>query len=152
MRILEQKGIRYLSHSYPHGNEAVDGMQVAAMTGLEPRAVWKTLVCSGASRRIYVFVIPVCCELNLKKAAKAAGEKSIAMVPVKELLALTGYVRGGCSPIGMKKQYQTFFHDSLEKLKTVAVSAGKIGWQLELAPQSLMQLTRGVTADLVSEE
>ena len=113
--------------------------------------MFKTLVAQGASKKIYVFVVPVTAELELRKAAKAAGEKSVAMVRVSELLALTGYVRGGCSPIGMKKQYTTFFHSSIEGLDTVLVSAGKIGWQIELAPADLLKLTRGRTADIAVE-
>ena len=96
-------------------------------------------------------MIPVSAELDLKKAAKAAGEKSVAMVRVSELQALTGYVRGGCSPIGMKKQYPSFFHSSIGQLDTVLVSAGRIGWQVELAPAELLKLTRGRTAELTVE-
>ena len=127
-------------------------MTVAQITGQDPAKVFKTLVASGASKRIYVFVIPVAAELDLKKAAKAAGEKNIAMVKVSELLGLTGYVRGGCSPIGMKKQYPSFFHSRAENLDTVLVSAGKIGWQIELAPSELIKLTRGRFADLTTED
>ena len=128
-----------------------DGYIMGA-TGQDPAKVFKTLVAQGASKRIYVFVIPVAAELDLKKAAKAAGEKNIAMVKVSELLGLTGYVRGGCSPIGMKKQYPTVFHSSVEALDTVLVSAGKIGWQIELAPADLIKLSRGRTADLTIED
>ena len=152
MRVLEQKKVPYTPHSYPHGEEAVDGVTVAAMTGLDPAAVFKTLVAQGASRKIYVFVIPVARELDLKKAAKAAGEKSVAMIHVKEITALTGYVRGGCSPIGMKKQYTTFYHSTVNELETVTVSAGKIGYQVELSPAALMKLTNGRAADIASEE
>ena len=152
MRLLEQKKIPYTAHSYPHGDEAVDGVTVAMITGQDPEKVFKTLVAQGASKRVFVFVIPVAAELDLKKAAKAAGEKNIAMVKVSELLGLTGYVRGGCSPIGMKKQYPTFFHSSMEEQETVLVSAGKIGWQIELKPDELMKLTRGRTADLTIED
>ena len=151
MRMLDQKKIPYTAHSYPHGDEAVDGLTVAAITGQDPAQVFKTLVAQGASKKIYVFVVPVTAELELRKAAKAVGEKSVAMVRVSELLALTGYVRGGCSPIGMKKQYPTFFHNSIEGLDTVLVSAGKIGWQVELAPAELLKLTRGRTADIAVE-
>jgi Cys-tRNA(Pro)/Cys-tRNA(Cys) deacylase len=151
MRMLDQKKIPYAAHSYPHGDEAVDGLTVAAITGQDPAHVFKTLVAQGADKRIFVFVIPVTAELDLKKAAKAAGVKSIAMVRVSELLALTGYVRGGCSPIGMKKQYPTFFHSSVDELDTVLVSAGRIGWQVELAPAELLKLTRGRSADLTGE-
>ena len=152
MRMLEQKKIPYTAHSYPHGDEAVDGLTVAMITGQNPAKVYKTLVAQGASRRICVFVIPVAAELNLKKAAKAAGEKSVAMVKVSELLGLTGYVRGGCSPVGMKKLYPSFFHSDIEVLDTVLVSAGKIGWQIELTPADLIRLTRGRTADLTIED
>ena len=149
MRVLEQKKIPYTAHAYPHGDEAVDGVTVARLTGLDPAQVFKTLVTRGASKKNYVFVIPVAEELDLKKAAKAAGEKSIAMIHVSEINALTGYVRGGCSPVGMKKQFETFYHVSCEGLKSMAVSAGKIGAQVELAPAALVTLTRGRTADLI---
>jgi len=152
MRILDQKKIPYIVHTYPHGQEAVDGVTVAALTGMNPAAVFKTLVTQGTSRSVYVFVIPVAAELELKKAAKAVGEKAITMVRVSEITALTGYVRGGCSPIGMKKRYTTVFHSSVAALKTVTVSAGKIGAQVELAPQALIQLTNGKTADVTAEE
>ena len=103
MRLLDQKKVPYTPHTYPHGDDAVDGVTVAQMTGMDPAKVFKTLVARGASKTPYVFVIPVACELDLKKAAKAVGEKSIAMLHVSELTPLTGYVRGGCSPVGMKK-------------------------------------------------
>ncbi len=152
MRVLEQKKIPYTAHSYPHGEEAVDGLTVAQLTGEDAAKVFKTLVAVGASKRLYVFVIPVAMELELKKAAKAVGEKSVAMLRVSELLPATGYVRGGCSPIGMKKLYPTTYHSSIEALDTVLVSAGKIGWQIELAPSALLQLTRGKTADIATED
>ncbi len=151
MRVLEQKKIPYVAHSYPHGEEAVDGLTVAKLTGLNPDAVFKTLVAVGASKKNYVFVIPVAKELHLRKAAKAVGEKSIAMIPVREITPLTGYVRGGCSPVGMKKLFPTWFDESVGELKTVAVSAGKIGAQVELAPSDLIALVRGRTADLTRE-
>ena len=152
MRILGQKKIRYSAHEYPHGEGAVDGVTVARMTGRDPACVFKTLVTRGASKEIYVFVIPVADELDLKKAAKAVGEKSVAMVHVSEINALTGYVRGGCSPIGMKKLYKTVFHSSILLQETVLVSAGKIGQQVELAPADLIGLTRGSTANIVTED
>ena len=151
MRILGQKKIKYTAHEYPHGEDAVDGVTVARMTGRDPACVFKTLVTRGASKGIYVFVIPVAEELDLKKAAKAVGEKSIAMVHVSEINALTGYIRGGCSPIGMKKQYKTVFHSSILSQETVLVSAGKIGQQVELSPADLIGLTRGDTANIVTE-
>lgn len=151
MRLLEQKKVRYSPHEYAHGEEAVDGATVAKIIGRDPACVFKTLVTRGASKTIYVFVIPVLCELDLKKAAKAVKEKSIAMIHVSEINALTGYVRGGCSPIGMKKQYKTTFDVSALDQETMLVSAGKIGYQIELAPQDLISLTRGQTADVVAE-
>lgn len=149
MRFLEKNKISFQPHEYPHGDEAVDGMTVAKSCGFDPETVFKTLVARGASKEIFVFVIPVCRELDLKKAAKAAGEKSVAMIHVSEINALTGYVRGGCSPIGMRKQYKTFFNDSALNHDTIMVSAGKIGYQVELSPAELIRLTRGKTADLV---
>ena len=151
MRLLEQKKIPYTAHSYPHGDEAVDGVTVARITGQDPAKVFKTLVAVGASRRVYVFGIPVAAELDLKNAAKAVGEKSIAMVKVNELLALTGYVRGGCSPVGMKKLYPTVFDASIETLDTVLVSAGRIGWQIELQPTALIALCRAKCAEITTE-
>ncbi len=148
MRVLEQKKIKYTPHSYPHGDEAVDGLSVAALIGEDPAKIFKTLVTRGASKGIYLFVIPVGDELDLKKAAKAVGEKSIDMIHVSEINALTGYIRGGCSPIGMKKQYSTTYDESALDKDTIIVSAGKIGYQVELEPQALMQLTRGRAADI----
>lgn len=150
IRLLDKSKISYSAHEYPHGDEAVDGLTVANICGFDPEQVFKTLVARGASKTIYVFVIPVSCELDLKKAAKAAGEKSVAMIHVSEINPLTGYIRGGCSPIGMKKQYKTFFNESALQKKTIMVSAGKIGLQVELAPDDLISLTRGNTADLVT--
>ena len=151
MRLLEQKKIAYTAHEYPHGDEAVDGRTVAEICGQDPERVFKTLVARGASKSILVFVIPVTGELDLKKAAKASGEKSVAMIHVSEINALTGYVRGGCSPIGMKKQYATWFDRSAEDKDTIMVSAGKIGSQVELDPHELLTLTRGKYYDLVTE-
>ena len=149
MRVLEQKKIPYTPHSYPHGDAAVDGVTVAALTGLPPEKVFKTLVTRGASKKNYVFVIPVAEELDLRKAARAAGEKSVAMIHVSEINALTGYVRGGCSPVGMKKRFDTIYHESCLTLDSMVVSAGRIGAQVELAPAALIALTNGKTADLI---
>lgn len=149
MRVLEQKKIPYQAHTYEHEEGvAVDGVTVARSLGQDPECVFKTLVARGASKGIYVYCIPVADSLDLKKAARAVGEKSIEMVAVKEINALTGYVRGGCSPIGMKKDYPTVFHETAEIVDTIMVSAGKIGYQVELAPQSLMELVGGQLADL----
>ena len=149
MRILDQKEIPYTPHTYPHEEgEAVDGVTVAGIMGQDPECVFKTLVARGASGALYVFDIPVADSLDLKKAAKAVGEKSVAMLHQKELLPLTGYVHGGCSPIGMKKQYPTVFHETAEILVTIIVSAGKIGCQVELSPTDLIGLVGAETADL----
>ena len=149
MRILDQKEIPYTPHTYPHEEgEAVDGVTVAGIIGRDPECVFKTLVARGASGALYVFDIPVADSLDLIKAAKAVGEKSVAMLHQKELLPLTGYVHGGCSPIGMKKQYPTVFHETAEILDTIIVSAGKIGCQVELSPTDLIGLVGAETADL----
>ena len=150
MRTLEQKKIPYTAYTYPHEEGvAVDGVTVAESLGQDPERVFKTLVARGASKGIYVFVIPVAESLDLKKAAKAVGEKSIEMVHVKEINGLTGYVRGGCSPVGMKKQYPTVFHETATAGEMIMVSAGKIGYQIACAPGDLIGLVRGTTADLV---
>lgn len=151
MRVLEQKKIAYTPHTYPHGDGPVDGASVAELIGRTPEQVYKTLVTVGASKAHYVFVIPVLKELDMKKAAKAVGEKSVSMLHLNELLPLTGYVRGGCSPIGMKKQFPTTVDAACLSQDTVIVSAGKIGWQVELAPAELLKLTRGRTAEITAE-
>ena len=147
MRVLEQKNIPYPPHTY--GPDAgLDGASVAKQLGQDPERVFKTLVARGASGGLYVFDIPVEDSLDLKKAAKAVGEKSVAMLPQRELLPLTGYVHGGCSPVGMKKQWPTVFHETAEIVDTICVSAGKIGFQVELSPAALMELVGASTADL----
>ena len=147
MRILDQQGIPYQSHCY-EGTGAVSGAEVAAVLGQDPARVFKTLVTVGRSGRHYVFVIPVLQELDLKKAAAASGEKSIAMVKAKELLPLTGYIHGGCSPIGMKKPFPTFMEESAILYDRILFSAGKIGYQVELPPDELAKLTPFQYADL----
>ena len=149
MRVLEQKKIPYIPHTYEHEEGvAVDGVTVAQSLGQDPECVFKTLVARGASKGIYVFCIPVAENLDLKKAARAVGEKSIEMVAVKEINALTGYIRGGCSPVGMKKQFPTVFHETAEIVDTIIVSAGKIGYQVELAPAALIELVGGALEDI----
>lgn len=148
MRTLEQKKIPYTAHSYdPDG--PIDGVSVAQTLGQPAERVFKTLVTKAASGAYYVFDIPVAENLDLKKAAKAVGEKSIAMLPQKELLGLTGYVHGGCSPVGMKKQFPTVFHKTALWYDTVCVSAGKIGAQVECDPKALIDLLRAKTADII---
>lgn len=143
MRVLDQKKVPYTPHHYAHPDGAVDGASVAALIDKDPASVCKTLVTQGASKKYYVFVIPVLKELDLKAAAKAVGEKSIELIKQAQLLPLTGYVHGGCSPVGMKKQFPTVFDQSVEGLDTITVSAGKIGAQVEVAPAALAGLVRG---------
>ena len=147
MRVLEQKNIPYASHAYDP-SAGLDGVSVARQLGQDPECVFKTLVARGAAGGLYVFDIPVAESLDLKKAAKAVGEKSVSMLPQKELLPLTGYVHGGCSPVGMKKQYPTVCHETAEIIDAILVSAGKIGFQVELSPAALIDLVGGTTADL----
>ena len=139
MRVLEQKKIPYEAHYYDSA-EAISGMEVATILGQNPNQVFKTLVTVGASKRNYVFVVPVCGELNLKKAAKAVGEKSIEMIKSKELLPLTGYIHGGCSPIGMKKFFTTTIHETAKECETIIFSGGKIGFQVEVTPDNLAKV------------
>ena len=148
MRTLDQKKIPYTAHSYdPDG--PIDGVSVAQTLGQSVERVFKTLVTKAASGAYYVFDIPVAENLDLKKAARAVGEKSVAMLPQKELLGLTGYVHGGCSPVGMKKQFPTVFHETALLYDTICVSAGKIGAQVECSPQALIALLRAKTADII---
>ena len=148
MRVLEQKQIPYTAHAYP-ADGPTDGVSVANCLGQDVEQVFKTLVTKAASGTYYVFDIPVAENLDLKKAAKAVGEKSIAMISQKELLPLTGYVHGGCSPVGMKKLFPTVFHESCLDYDTMMVSAGKIGCQVEVKPADLIALVRAKTADVI---
>lgn len=148
MRVLEQKGVAYAPHAYDPETDGADGVSVARALGQTPDTVFKTLVAKGASGAHYVFDIPVAETLDLKKAAKTVGEKSVAMLPQKELLPLTGYVHGGCSPVGMKKRFPTVFHETVLLSDTVCVSAGKVGLQVELSPGDLIALLGASTADL----
>ena len=153
MRILDQKKIPYTARFYEEGEGPEGtreyGVHVAQALGQDPARVFKTLVTKGASGGYYVFDIPVAENLDLKKAAKAVGEKSVTMLPQKELLGLTGYVHGGCSPVGMKKQFPTVFHETAAQYDTVCVSAGRIGAQVECRPGDLIALLRAKTADII---
>ena len=146
MRILDRNRIAYRAHFY---DQALSGTEVARALGEAPERVFKTLVTVGASRRYYVFMIPAAEELDLKKAAGAVGEKSIAMLPQKELLPLTGYVHGGCSPIGMKKQFRTLIHKTALDHETVFFSAGRIGAQVETSPRAIGGVIPLESADLI---
>ena len=139
MRILDQKKIKYKSYSYAD-TEAISGVEVAKVLNQDERQVFKTLVTVGASKKNYVFVIPVHKELDLKKAAKVVGEKNVEMIKSKELLGLTGYIHGGCSPIGMKKLFKTVIDISSNDFDTIIFSAGKIGYQVELSLDSLSKV------------
>ena len=146
MRILERAGAEYKVHTYEGG--ALSGKEVAAALGQDPERAFKTLVTVGSPRKYYVFVIPVAAELDLKKAAKAVGEKSIQMVKSKELLPLTGYIHGGCSPVGMKKLFKTTIDRSAEQFAAIAFSAGKRGRQVQTSLQNLAALIPFSLADL----
>ncbi len=148
MRVLDGKKISYESHVYKP-DAAMSGEEIAEILGEEPEKVFKTLVAQGKSGAYYVFVVPVKTELDLKKAAKACGEKAVSMIKQKELLPLTGYVHGGCSPIGMKKQFPTFIHETALGFDKIFVSAGKVGFQIELAPADLISVAGCKTADIV---
>ena len=147
MRLLDSKKLKYNSFFYGDGN-AISAVEVADFLGQVPERVFKTLVTVGKSGKNYVFVIPGCEELDLKKAAKAVGEKSIAMILSKELLPLTGYIHGGCSPIGMKKFFCTTIHNSAKSYETIFFSGGKIGAQIEMSLDELGKIIRFSTADL----
>lgn len=147
MRILDQKKIPYQAYCYAD-TDAISGVEVAEVLGQNPHQVFKTLVTVGASKRNYVFVIPVCGELHLKKAAKAVGEKSIEMIKSKELLPLTGYIHGGCSPIGMKKFFTTTIDETAKEWDTIIFSAGKIGYQVEVSLENLSKVIRYELKDI----
>ncbi len=148
MRALDSKKIPYEFHTY-EADPTLTGAQIAEILGEPAEHVFKTLVTQGKSLQHYVFVIPVSAELDLKKAAKAAGEKSVSMIPQKELLPLTGYVHGGCSPVGMKKAFPTFIHGTAEEAAKIYVSAGRVGAQIGIAPENLGKAVRITFADLV---
>ena len=147
MRILDKNKIPYEILNYECG-EFIDGLHTAEATGAPVEQSFKTLVMQGKSRQYYVFVIPIADEVDLKAAARAVGEKSVEMIHVKDINKLTGYIRGGCSPIGMKKQFPTVLSDSARDLPTVIVSGGRIGFQVELEPNALLKLIRGQFGDI----
>ena len=149
MRILDKDKINYEVITYDISDDKIDGVSVAEKTGQDVKEVYKTLVTQGVSREFYVFVIPVDKELDLKKAAKVAGEKKVEMIHVKDINKVTGYVRGGCSPVGMKKLYPTFVHESAMNLEKIIVSGGKIGFQIELKPKDLQKTIGFKYADII---
>ena len=150
MRILESMKIPFTHYTY-ECDEFVDGIQVADMLGIPHEKVYKTLVTVGNSKNYFVFVIPIAEELDLKKAAKSVGEKSVAMIHVKDINAITGYIRGGCTAIGMKKQFVTRLDESAKSQETIIVSGGRIGSQIELKPDDLLRACKGEYADIISK-
>ena len=151
MRILDSKKVSYEMLSYESEDGKIDGISVAHKIGVDEKNVFKTLVVQGTSKELYVFVIPVAEELDLKSAAKIAGEKKVEMIPVKDILKHTGYIRGGCSPIGLKRPYKTFIHESAKELDFMIISAGKIGHQIKLNPNDLVNVVEGEFAFLIKE-
>lgn len=149
VRIVALAGITCEERFYDYDEKDLNGMHAAAAVCLPPEQVFKTLVARGSRTGINVFCIPVCCELDLKKAAKAAGDKNMELVPVKELFSLTGYIRGGCSPVGMKKQYPTYLDETATLWDTIAVSAGERGHQMLLPPDGLVQVTSAKLSDII---
>lgn len=149
MRLLDAAGVAYVPHQITLGDgDPLDGVTAARLMGKEPEEVFKTLVAQGPHGEHFVFVLPVAESLDLKKAARAAGVKSIAMLPQKQLLPLTGYVHGGCSPVGMTKPFPTFFAEEVVLVDTMTCSAGKIGRQIEVRPDDLIAYVGGTVADL----
>ncbi|MBG9549188.1 Cys-tRNA(Pro) deacylase [Cytobacillus firmus] len=149
MRMLDAQKVVYELITYESQDGKVDGVSVAEKIGKNPEAVYKTLVAQGGSKQIFVFIVPVTEELDLKKAAKAAGEKKVEMIPVKDIQKLTGYIRGGCSPVGMKKLYPSFIDAKSEELDLIIVSGGKIGMQMELKVDDLQKAIGAKLADLI---
>lgn len=148
IRLIEKAKLVYREAFYEYDENDLSGLHAAQAISMPPEQVFKTLVARGDRNGINVFCIPVCCELDLKKAAKISGNKKIELIPVKELLPLTGYIRGGCSPIGMKKHYPTFFDETCILWDEIAVSAGERGHQILTAPDSLLNFVQGTSADL----
>lgn len=149
MRILDSLKLDYQTHNYTD-TDAVSGLEVASALGQNPDVVFKTLVTEGHSRNYYVFLVPVSCDLDLKKAAKSVGEKSVEMIKLKDLLPLTGYVHGGCSPIGMKKPFKTTIDETAELYDKIIFSGGKIGYQVEISLSELKKAIDFQLADIVS--
>ena len=149
MRILDSKKVSYEMLSYESEDGKIDGISVAHKIGVDEKNVFKTLVAQGTSKELYVFVIPVAEELDLKSAAKIAREKKVEMIPVKDILKHTGYIRGGCSPIGLRRPYKTFIHESAKDLDFMIVSAGKIGHKIKMNPKDLLNVVEGEFAFLI---
>lgn len=149
VRLVQQAGIPCREEFYEFDENDLNGNHAARAIGFPPEQVFKTLVARGAKNGIMVFCIPVCCELDLKKASKASGDKSVALLPVKDLLVTTGYIRGGCSPVGMKKKYPTYFDEVCLLFDEIAVSAGERGHQMIVPPEALVALVDGQLCDII---
>ncbi|MBE6881099.1 MAG: Cys-tRNA(Pro) deacylase [Ruminococcaceae bacterium] len=150
MRILDKNKISYKVNTY-ECDEFIDGVHIADMLGQSYDSTFKTLVTEGKSKNYYVFAIPIHLELDMKKAAKSVGEKSVEMLPVKEINAVTGYIRGGCTPIGMKKLYKTVYHSTINDFDEIIVSGGKLGTQIVIKPSDLIKVTNATVSDIVKE-
>ena len=150
-RLLDAAGIAYLAREYPVDDGLIDGMSIARKIGEDPEQVFKTLVTEAPGHEYFVFIVPVCGELNLKKAARACGRKSIAMIPSKQLLPLTGYVHGGCSPVGMKKKFPTFIDETAILFDEIYVNAGMRGMMVVVEPNALIEFVDAKTVDLVKD-
>jgi len=152
VRLLDLKKVDYILHEYDAPDGFLDGVSVAKATGIDPDRVFKTLVTQGASKEFYVCVIPVAHELDMKKAAKHFGEKKLEMIPAKDITKITGYIKGGCSPVGMKKLFKTAIDENASGFERVVVSAGKVGLQMDLPLESLTEATGARLADLIVTE
>lgn len=150
VRLVEQAGFSCQEVFYEYDENDLNGNHAAVAIGMPPEQVFKTLVAKGTKTGINIFCIPVCCELNLKLAAKAAGDKNMELIPVKDLLATTGYIRGGCSPVGMKKRYPTYIDETCQLHETIAVSAGERGHQMILPVKAIIQLSGAIIADIIA--
>ncbi|WP_160687013.1 Cys-tRNA(Pro) deacylase [Clostridium sp. C2-6-12] len=149
MRLLDSNKINYTTHSYENKDNKIDGIAVANKIGKDPESVFKTLVTQGHSKEYFVFVIPVAEELDMKKASKAAGEKNIEMIHVKDINSITGYIRGGCSPLGMKKTFKTYVQEEALLFDTIVFSGGKIGAQIEINPNDLQKVIECSFVDVI---
>ncbi len=149
MRILDSSKIEYTTYNYQNKDGKIDGVAVANKINKNENEVFKTLITQGHSKKFYVYVVPVAQELDMKKAAKAASEKSIEMIHIKDINKITGYIRGGCSPIGMKKTFKTFFHNTALNCETIVFSGGKIGSQIEMNPRQLENILDCIFVDII---
>ena len=151
VRLLDLKKVDYILHEYDAPDGFLDGVSVAKATGIDPERVFKTLVTQGASKEFYVCVIPVAHELDMKKAAKHFGEKKLEMIPARDITKVTGYIKGGCSPVGMKKPFKTAIDENARRVERIVVSAGKVGLQMDLPLADLVEATSATVTDLITE-